>query len=371
MSEEKNPWNDKNSNNNDFFGDFVKKSLKKITEGDSKKEETPKQPSIKGILLLVLSVFILYGLYQAAYQIQPGQRGIVLRLGSYDRTTMPGLNFMIPYIESLYKIDVEKVKKEQFGITSGNSNVSRRYLSGSQNNNQDSISESLMLTGDKNVIYLNWVVQYRISDPVQYLFKLRRPNNTVRDVSETVIRRLVGNRAFDYILDGREELAFEAKKEMQAIFNSYGVGIQLETVQLLDVNPPNAVRDAFNEVNEADQTRRKLKNEAQKVYNERVTQATGTARQIVEEARGYKVQRVNKALGETARFNSLYKEYRTAKQVTRDRMYLEVMKEVLPNVQNLYIIDEDVKSMVPLLNLKGQGSGQVFDRNITTNGGKL
>ena len=208
-----------------------------------------------------------------------------------------------------------------------------------------------MLTGDKNVIDVEWIVQYKIKDPFIYLFKVENVQQAVRDVSETSIRRIIGNMDFDYVLGNRDLLAGTTAREMQKELDRYESGVDIVKVQLQDVNPPDAVKPAFNEVNEADQDMKRLVNEAEEHYNREIPKARGTALQIVEEAQGYKAQRINKAMGETSRFVAILKEYKKAQDVTRKRMYLEAMQGILPKVEEIYLVDKNQKGILPLLEL--------------------
>jgi len=211
----------------------------------------------------------------------------------------------------------------------------------------------LMLTGDKNVIDVEWIVQYKVLDPVNFVFKVADVQSAVRDVSESAIRRIVGNMNFDYVLKNREVLAAATARELQAALNHYETGVKIVTVQLQDVNPPDAVKPAFNEVNEADQDMKRLVNEAEEAYNKVVPKARGQAKETIEEAHGYAVERTNGAKGDASRFLAVLKEYQGAKDVTRRRMYLETMQKVLPTVSEIYVIDKEQRSVLPLLDLSG------------------
>ena len=210
----------------------------------------------------VITLAILQLGLSAFFTIAPGEVGVVQRFGRYDRTTEPGLHLKIPYIEQLTKVDVERVRKEEFGFRSSGQGQNSRF------DRTDYEMESLILTGDKNVIEMAWIVQYKVSDPVHFLFKVRDVPQAVRDVSEMVIRRLVGNMDFDYVLGNRDALAAAARQELQDELNDLEAGINVFTIQLQDINPPEPVKPAFNEVNEADQDMMRLVNEAEKVYNE-------------------------------------------------------------------------------------------------------
>lgn len=302
-------------------------------------------PGIGKIVLIVLALLLFQGVYSSFYTIEPGEVGIILRFGKYSKTTQPGLHFKLPYIEDLTKVDVETVRKEEFGF--------RTRLPGKTSvfDKRGFDMESLMLTGDKNVINVAWIVQYKVSDPVNFLFKVRNVPQAVRDASEMVTRRIVGNMDFDYVLSNREILAGDAKKELQDQLNRLEAGVSIVTLQLLDINPPDQVKPAFNEVNEADQDMKRLVNEAEETYNRVIPKARGSAKQIVEEAHGYAVERINRAQGETTRFSSILKEYEQAPEVTRQRMYLEAMQDILPGVAQIYVMDKQQQNLLPFLDL--------------------
>lgn len=302
-------------------------------------------PGFSKLLAIATAVILLQGVFSCFYTIKPGEVGVILRFGQYTRTTHPGLHFKIPYVEDLAKVDVETVRKEEFGFRSRTPGYNTSF------DRKGYDMESLMLTGDKDVIEVAWIVQYKVSDPVKFLFQVRDVAQAVRDASETVTRRIVGNMDFDYVLSNREILAANAKQELQGQMDRLQCGISIVTLQLLDINPPEQVKPAFNEVNVADQDMKRLVNEAEETYNKVIPKARGSAKQIVEEARGYAVERVNRANGETNRFKALAKEYQGAEEVTRQRMYLEAMEEILPRVEHLYIMDPAQRNMLPIFDL--------------------
>ena len=299
-----------------------------------------------GKLLIIILIIVLFQVaYSSFYTIKPGERGVVLRFGEYSKTASPGLNFKIPLVDTVIKVDIETVRKEEFGFRTKIPARQTVY----QKEGFD--AESLMLTADKNVIDVEWIVQYKVQDPFNFLFKVQDVRQAVRDVSETAVRRVIGNMDFDYVLSNREILASLTDKELQAELDNYEAGVKLVTVQLQDVNPPDAVKPAFNEVNEADQDMKRLVNEAEEAYNRVIPKARGEALQMVEEASGYLAQRVNESKGDTARFLAILKEYKAAKEVTRKRMYLETMQEILPSVTDIYVIDKEQRSILPFLNV--------------------
>lgn len=332
----------------DFFAD----NKKTPPPGDDQSPPSgPSSPfaSIGKLLAIILVIVVLQGVYSSFFKIAPSEVGVILRLGEYSRTTPPGLHFKIPYIDKLYKVDVENIRKEEFGF--------RSRFPGQQTtfDRKGYDMESLMLTADKNVINVAWIVQYRVADPYSYLFKVANVRQAIRDMSESVTRRIVGNMDFDYVLSNRDLLAASVKTELQEqldrLFPQGMPGVSIGTVQFQDINPPDAVKPAFNEVNEADQDMKRLVNEAQERYNQVIPKAYGDAKKIVEQAYGYAAQRINDAQGETQRFNDILKEYKNAPDVTRQRMYLETMKEILPHVESVYVIDKDQQSPIPLMNI--------------------
>ena len=332
----------------DFFSENKPKGGPTPPTGEEPKKGASNPFSSFGkILGLILIVILLQGVYSSVYKIAPSEVGVILRLGKYARTTQAGLHFKIPYLEKLYKVDVEKIRKQEFGF--------RTRYPGQQTSfdRRGYDMESLMLTADKNVISVAWIVQYKVNEPYLYLFKIKDVEQAVHDASESVTRRVVGNMDFDYVLSNRDLLAAQVKKELQSDLNRLEAGVGLVTVQFQDINPPDKVKPAFNEVNEADQDMKRLVNEAEETYNRVIPKARGDAKKIVEEAYGYSAERLNDAKGQTDRFLAILTEYQGAPDVTKKRMYLETMREVLPNVETIYVIDKDQQSPLPLLNISG------------------
>jgi membrane protease subunit HflK len=333
----------------DFFADKKKPPLS--GDGQAEPPSSPSSPfaNLGKLLTIVLIIIVLQGVYSSFFKITPSEVGVVLRLGEYSRTTPPGLHFKIPYIDHLYKVDVENIRKEEFGF--------RNRAPGQQSSfdKRGFANESLMLTADKNVINVAWIVQYRVADPYTFLFKVANVRQAIRDNSESVTRRIVGNMDFDYVLSNRDLLAASVKIELQEqldkLFPKGVSGVNIGTVQFQDINPPDQVKPAFNEVNEADQDMKRLVNEAQETYNRVIPKASGDAKKIIEEAYGYQAERINDAKGETQRFNDILKEYKKSPEVTRKRMYLETMKDILPSVESVYVIDKGQQAPIPLLNI--------------------
>jgi membrane protease subunit HflK len=356
------PWGQKKrpSSPEEMIAAFLKKIKERFEGlggggggGQDKRETEPGGPapniggSIMKVVAVVAIIFFIQIVYSSFYTIEPGEKGVVLRLGKFAKYTSSGLNFKIPLIDDVIKVDVENVRKLEFGF--------RTKIPGQQSVfvKKGYDMESLMLTGDKNVIDVEWIVQYKVQDPFLFIFKVGDVDQAVRDVSEMAIRSTVGNRDFDFVLGNREIIEAATTRMLQDSLNKYESGVKVLTVKLQDVNPPDSVKPAFNEVNEADQDMKRLVNEAEQTYNKLIPKARGDAKKLLEESHGYAIERTNLALGETARFLAVYKEYKKAEEVTRKRMYLETMQKVLPSVTDIYVIDKDQKSILPFLDLSG------------------
>ncbi|MBW1697146.1 MAG: FtsH protease activity modulator HflK [Deltaproteobacteria bacterium] len=298
-------------------------------------------------LIGIIVVIVIILAYTAFYTIPPGNRGVLLRFGKYSSVVMPGLHFKIPFgIDTIFKVHTEQVDTESFGFRSVRPGIRTEYEKGTVTER-----ESLMLTGDLNVIDVEWIVQFRREDPRKYLFNVRDPVMTIRDISESVNRRIVGNRSFDYVLQNREEVNRMAQEELQKILDEYETGVRIVNMRLQNVVPPDPVKGAFNEVNEAQQEKERLINEAQETYNRKIPKAKGTAERTINGARGFALERVNRAKGDVARFSAVLKEYRNAREVTKQRLYLEAYQMILPNARKIYIIDSEQRGLLPLLQL--------------------
>jgi membrane protease subunit HflK len=248
------------------------------------------------------------------------------------------------------KVPVERQLKLEFGFRTNREEAVTEYENRAYN------EESLMLTGDLNAAKVEWIVQYRIKDPYKYLFRVRNTVNTFRDINETTMREIVGDRTVNEVLTvGRQEIATSATIMLQTLCDQYETGIKIEQVVLQDVNPPDEVKPAFNEVNEAQQEREKLINQSKSEYNKVLPKALGEADQTISQANGYALERVNQAKGEAAKFNSVYQEYSKAKEVTRQRIYLETMNDVMKKVGRKLITDDKTAGILPLFNLGKEG----------------
>jgi len=299
------------------------------------------------IKYLLTALVVLFILVTSLFQIGPEEVGIITRFGKYVRKVEPGLNLKIPVIERLYKVAVERQQKEEFGFRTTLPGIKSEY------SKVGTADESLMLTGDLNLADVEWIVQYRIIDPYSYLFRVREPVTTLRDISEASMREVVGDRTVNEVLTvGRAEIAMSVNQKIQALCTEYSLGIRIEQVVLQDVNPPDPVKDAFNDVNQAQQERETLINQARSEYNKVIPKAKGQAEETIQRAEGYATERVNNALGESARFNALYYEYVKAPEVTKRRIYLETMEEVIPKLGHKIITDESGNNVLPLLQMQ-------------------
>ncbi|MCK4351459.1 MAG: FtsH protease activity modulator HflK [Candidatus Krumholzibacteria bacterium] len=309
-------------------------------------------PIRRVLIIVVLVIIVASGLYSVGAD----EVGVIQMFGKYVRRTDPGLHIKIPFgIETVRKVKVKKVFKQEFGFRTIKADIRTKYATSAYKD------ESLMLSGDLNVAEVEWIVQYKVKEPYNYLFKIKDPIETLRAMSEAVMRRVVGDRSVSDVLTfGRIEIAKEVEIGLQGLLDQFESGIQIVTVKLQDVNPPESVRPAFNDVNRAKQDKEKMINEAWEDYNKRIPKAQGEAEQMIAKAEGYALERVNRSLGDASLFKQVYREYRAAPNVTRRRLYLETMNKILPNMKDIYIVDEKQKSILPLLDLgkeiKGGGS---------------
>jgi len=303
----------------------------------------------RGIIAFAIIAVIALGAWTAYYTVPSDSVAVVQRFGKYLKEVPPGLHFKLPLgIDSAIIVPVKRQLKQEFGFTTPG--ASDPYQSP-----RDGRRETEMVTGDLNAALVEWVVQYRISDPVKFLFEVREPSGTLRYVSESVMREVVGDRTVDEVITiGRQEIETEALVKMQALSTKYAMGISIDQVQLKNINPPGPVQESFNEVNQAQQEKEKLINEARRDYNKVIPLAEGEKDQRIREADGYRLKRINEAEGDAIRFNALVEEYSKAPEVTRRRIYIETMQEILPGIRSKIIVDEQSQGILPLLNLDSQ-----------------
>ncbi|MEX0685199.1 MAG: FtsH protease activity modulator HflK [Balneolales bacterium] len=299
---------------------------------------------------IIAGAIVLAVLFTSIYQVGPEEVGVVLQFGKYERTVTPGLNYKLPLgIEEVYKIPVERQLKQEFGFRTGEVGVRTQYMP----DTPDLIEEAQMLTGDLNLADVEWVVQYRIHDPYQYLFKVRNAEKSLHDMSEASMRKIVGDRTVNEVLTvGRQEVATRVEEFLQSLSDEYELGITIDQVVLQDVNPPDAVRPSFNAVNQAQQQRETLINEALSDFNRVIPRARGAAQETIQRAEGFALTRVNRSVGESDRFTSIYEEYILAPEVTKKRLYLETMTSILPNIGSKIVMDENGNSVLPLLQMQ-------------------
>ncbi len=290
------------------------------------------------VAYIVIGIFVIVTAMNSFYTVQPDEEGVVTRFGEYLKKTDPGPHIKLPFIDKVYKVRSKRRQEEVFGFR--------------KNPNGGTIAlpeESLMLTGDLNLASVQWMVQYEISDPWKVLFRAKDVQKTLRDVSMSVMRRVVGDRLVGEVLTvGRAEIAIEAKEIMQSTLDQYDVGIRITTIELQNATPPEKVKPAFNEVNAAKQEQEQAINRAEREYNKIIPEAKGRAEQMIADAQAYSVRVVNRAKGDANRFKSMMNEYKKAPSITKDRIYLETMEEILSSVERFSIVDEDAKGLIPI-----------------------
>lgn len=309
------------------------------------------RPPLRTIAIVALVVLAVSILFSTFFSIEPEEVGVVLRFGAFNRVAGPGLHVKLPApVEIMQRVPVQRQLKEEFGFRTEQAAVRTRYDRG------DFDGESMMLTGDLNVAVVEWIAQYRVDDPMAFLFKVRNVEKTFRDMNEAVMRAVVGDRSVNEVLTvGRQEIATECERRLQELCDQYETGIKVEQIVLQDVNPPDPVKPSFNEVNQAEQERERAINEARSEYNRVIPKARGEAQQTVQQAEGYAVDRVNRAKGDVVLFDELLAAYRRAPEVTRRRIYLETMQAIYPKVDRKVLMDSDLEGLLPVLGLDRGG----------------
>lgn len=295
-----------------------------------------------GVPLILLASFA----YTSVYTVQAESQGVVLRFGKYVKTVDPGLRFKLPYgIDRVSVVPVKRQLKQEFGFGTTSGTDATQFSS-------EQKEERSMVTGDLNAATVEWIIQYRIREPQLFLFEVRNPGDTLRDISESVMRSVVGDRTVDEVITvGRQEIEADALAQLQEVVNKYRLGLSIDQVQLKNVNPPKPVQPSFNEVNQAQQEREKMINVANGEYNKVVPRASGEAEQKIQAAEGYALKRVNEADGDVSRFNAVLTEFLKAPEVTKRRIYIETMRKVVPKLGKKIIIDEQASQILPLLQL--------------------
>ena len=342
-----------------------------MSERDVSPSQLPFKITPRRVVLAIVVVLLIIIAATSFFTVNQTEQAVIVRFGRYDRTVGPGLHFKLPFgIETNYNVPTQVIQNMQFGFR--------------ENTNADFPEESIMLTGDLNIIDVEWIIQYRIDNPRNWLFNVQRSlpiaarqarmtaqddqrRKTIRDISQSVINRLVGDRALlDVIGQSRQRIQDEGRQRMNEILKSYGLGIDVTQVRLRDIVPPEGrVQDAFEDVNRAVQDMNRLINEGREQYNKEIPKARGEADRIIQEAEGYAAQRVNEAQGDVARFSAVLQEYEQSENVTRTRLYYESMEEVFKDKQGLQIVDRSLENLLPLMNLS-QGGGSLFDSGQNT-----
>lgn len=312
-----------------------------------------KPPGGRAVLTAVAVVFAVLAVATSYYQVEPDEVGVLRRLGRFVGTSEPGPHFRLPFgIDRVQNVPVQRQLKMEFGFRTDKPTVPSSY----RPTTTDLKREAVMLTGDLNVAVVEWIVQYKIKDPYAFLFRVRNVDETLRILSEASMRRVVGDHSVNEVLTtGRQKVATDAKQLLQQLADRYETGVDIQQLVLQDVNPPDPVKPSFNEVNQAIQEKERAINDAHAEENREVPQARGEAEQEVQGAEGYAIERINRARGEADRFLSILAEYKKAPEVTRRRMYLETLGEVLPRMGNKLVFDEQAKGMTPLLRMDRSG----------------
>ena len=313
-----------------------------------------KKFKVPGGPLVVLVIAIILAAATTFYTVKTDEVGIIQRFGRYIKTTQPGLNFKLPIgIEKVTKVNVKQIRTEEFGFSSARADSRSRFQSGTQN-----ISVALMLTGDLNVALVPWIVQYRVKNPYDFLFKVRDVRRILTDMSEATMRLVVGDRSINEVISKRDEIAVEARGLLQKELDQAQTGLHIVTIEMKRTNVPDAVQPSFNEVNQATQEKEQMIYQAREGYNKAIPTARGEADRTVKAAEGYALDRVNRAKGDASRFTSVYQEYIKAKDVTKRRLYLETMRTLFPKLGPKFIVDSEQKNILPLLNLTNQSGAE-------------
>ena len=311
-----------------------------------------KMPSRKTLTTIILGVLIVGMLATGIYQVDQREEAVILLLGKFNRITGPGLHMKLPFgIERNYNVPTQVIQNMSFGFRTNE-------YGGSQTNEYP--EESVMLTGDLNIVDVEWIIQYRITDPRAWLFNVLEKEKTIRDISQSTLNMLVGDRTImDVIGEERNNIEIQGQELMNSVLGSYNLGINVIAVKLRNIVPPRGeVQDAFEDVTKAQQDMNRFINEGKEAYNNEIPKARGQADQIVQEAMGYSKERVNQAQGDAARFNSVYEEYAKSKDITKTRLYIEMIESVLKNGNAGDLVDKNLENFLPLKNLQGKGGAR-------------
>lgn len=313
-----------------------------------KKSPLPVKPKFIAIGVVVLLVIVVVS--SSFYVVDQTEQAVVLTFGKFSRLSGAGLHFKIPVVQKNYNVPTQVVQNMSFGFRTERPGVTTVYSGG------DYSEESLMLTGDLNIVDVEWIIQYRITDPRNWLFNVRDQEKTIRDISQSVINMLVGDRAIlDVIGSERSNIEVQGQERMNEIFNNYNLGITVITVRLQNIVPPEgSVQSAFEDVNKSIQDMNRFINEGKEAYNTEIPRARGEAEQMIREAEGYAQERVNEARGNVARFNSVYEEYRKNEEITKARLYIEMVEDVFKGKEGTELIDRNLRNFIPFKALDNQ-----------------
>lgn len=326
-----------------------------MSERDVTPPRTPFNLSPRTLTIVVVVLVVVGILMSSFFVVDQTEEAVVLLLGRYSRTVGPGLQFKLPFnIERNYNVPIQEEQDMSFGYR-----VERPGIN-TIRSDVEYPEESIMLTGDLNIVDVEWIIQYRIDNSREWLFNVQNQEKTIRDISQSVINQLVGDRGIgDVIGNERENIEFAAIEEMNSTFDSYGLGINVTLVRLQNIVPPvGRVQDAFEDVNQAFQDMERLINEGRAQYNSEIPRARGEAQQFIETAQGYSSRRINTAIGEVARFNAVLQEYQLDPQTTRTRLYYEMVEDVFDGEEGVELIDRNLQNFIPLLNLQRENPAQ-------------
>lgn len=333
---------------NEFLGKLGYKPKKRQggTSGGGRRPGFRQDNSgLRFILLIMATIAVVFTLFQSFYMVDVSEEGVVTRFGRYVKTVDPGLHLKLPFnIEKVERVKTKIVHQEEFGFRTQNARGRSRLYS-----SETLQAESLMLTGDLNVADVEWILQYRITDPWKYLFKARNVETNIRDVSISIMRRVVGDRLVnDVLTTGRVAIADEAKQLTQQILDHYDMGIEVVRINLQGVNPPDPVKSAFNEVNAAKQEQEQTINQAEQEYNRKIPEARGLAEQTIRDAEAFAISLINRSQGDAEKFDQMIVEYQKAPSITKKRIYIETMQEILKNHTSLTIVDSSLEGILPV-----------------------
>jgi modulator of FtsH protease HflK len=325
-----------------------------MSERDVSSPQLPFKLRPRTLVIIVIVIALIVVVMGSFFVVDQTQEAVVLRFGQYHRTVGPGLQFKVPFgIERNYNVPTQVIQSMQFGFRVDQPGVN------TIRSDVDYPEESIMLTGDLNIIDVEWIIQYRITDPRDWLFNVQNQGKTIRDISQSAVNRLVGDRAIlDVIGNERPTIELQGRDTMNEILDSYGLGINVTQLRLQNIVPPvGRVQDAFEDVNRSIQDMNRLINEGREAFNNEIPRARGEAERVVQEAQGYAARRVNTAEGDIARFNSVLTEYEADPQTTRTRLYFEMMEDVFADAEDTELIDRNLQNFIPLLNMNREQSG--------------